>query len=196
LQTSQKLEKYEVANRVEGMEKVWRERARRLSRRSDLDRTGQNTLPIVVVGIGKERYGIAIADVAEVFPPLCPTPVPGAPMVFSGVINVHGEIRPVLDLRRVLGIAGRTETMRNGAARRVILLRKHGREMALEIDSVEQIRWIGAGELQVTGKRDPTSPHIKGSTADLLMLLSTEALFSELDAADLQHHEIHEGATY
>ena len=183
-------------NGAEQMEKVWRERAKRLSRRSSLAGAGQSTLPVVVVGIGKERYGIQIADVAEVFPPLRPTPVPGVPAAFSGVINVHGEIRPVLDLRRLLGIAAGAETFRSGAQRRVILLRKDGREMALEIDSVEQIRWIGASELWAAGKREAASPHITGSTADLLMLLSTEALFAELGAADLHKHEIHEGATH
>jgi len=183
-------------NSVERMEKVWRERAQRLSRRSNPSGAGQSALPMVVVGIGKERYGIAIADVAEVFPPLCPTPVPGAPAAFSGVINVHGEIRPVLDLRRLLGIAAGTETMRSGAGRRVILLRKDGREMALEIDSVEQIRWIGVAELEAAERREASSSPITGSTTDLLMLLSTAALFAELDAADGPKNEIQEGATH
>ncbi len=183
-------------NSVERMEKAWRERAQRLSRRSNVSGAGQSALPMVVVGIGKERYGIAIADVAEVFPPLRPTPVPGAPAAFSGVINAHGEIRPVLDLRRLLGVAVGTETVKNGAARRLLLLRRDGREMALEIDSVEQIRWIGPAELEAAEKREAVSSHVTGSTADLLMLLSTAALFAELDAADMSKHEIEGGATH
>jgi chemotaxis signal transduction protein len=65
------------------------------------------------------------------------------------------------------------------------LLRKDGREMGLQIDSVEQIRWIGAGELQsaVTSNAG-WSQHVKGSTKDLLMLISTAALFAELDSAE------------
>jgi hypothetical protein len=58
----------------------------------------------------------------------------------------------------------------------VILLSKDGQEMGLEIDGVEQIRWIVPGELQKSGD----SAHLKGSTKDLLMLLSTETLFAEL----------------
>lgn len=183
-------------NQESRMEAVWRERARRLSQSPELARGGQSTLTVVVVGIGKECYGIPIEDVAEVFPPLRPTPVPGAPASFSGVINVHGEIRPVLDLGRLLGITAGIDKARSGAPRRVLLLRKDGREMALEIDSVEHIRWIGAAELPAAGKPEAVSPQITGSTADLLMLLSTEALFAELDAADPQKHEVHEGATH
>jgi chemotaxis signal transduction protein len=153
------------------MEAVWRERARRLSQRPVAAGAGQDTLPVIVLGVGKERYGIDLPDVAEVLPPVRATPVPGAAQVFAGVINLHGEIRPVLDLRRFLDIA-----VEEGVPARVILLRKDGRELGLQVDSVEEVRWIGAGDLQSHG----SSPRIKGSTKDRLMLLSTEALFAEL----------------
>lgn len=159
------------------MEAVWHERAHRLSQRPDPARARQDGSPVMVLGLGKERYGIDLSDVAEVLPPVRPTPVPGTPPVFSGVINVHGEIRPVMDLRRLLGM----ETLLNGDVPRVILIRKEGREMGLQIDTVEQIRRIGSADLQSAGNGDPGwSHHIKGSTKDLLMLLSTEALFAEL----------------
>ena len=149
---------------------------------------GQDVWPVMVLGIGKERYGIDLPDVAEVLPPVRATPVPGAAAVFAGVINVHGEIRPVIDLRRLLGI-GRRFAQRRSA--RVILLRKDGREMGLQIDSVEQIRWIGSRDLQSAGKAIRSRPqHIKGSTKDLLMLLSTEALFAELTRSHTRSHNL------
>ena len=140
----------------------------------------------MVLGIGKERYGIDLQNVTEVFPPIIPTPVPGAAAVFSGVINVHGEIRPVIHLRRLLGIETRAEVAGNNSSGRVILLRKDEREMGLQIDSVEQIRWIAPGELATaSGDSQPAhnlSPHIQGSTKDLLMLLDVKTLFRELDS--------------
>ena len=157
------------------MEAVWRERASRLSERPVL--VEENLRPVMVLGIGTERFGVDLSDVREVLPTVRATPVPGAPLVFSGVINVHGEIRPVIDLRRLLGM----ETIVNTGLARVILLRKEGREMGLQIDSVEEIRRIGPADLQPAGGGDAAgSSHTKGSTKDLLMLLSTEALFAEL----------------
>ena len=159
------------------MEAVWRERANRLSQRPVLAGAGQNAFPVIILGIGKERYGIDLPDVAEVLPVVRVTPVPGAAAVFAGVVNVHGEIRPVIDLRRLLGV----EAVGDGGLARVILLRKEGRTMGLQIDSVEQIRWIGAGDLQPARSGDAgASRHIQGSTQDRLMLLSTAALFAEL----------------
>jgi chemotaxis signal transduction protein len=111
-----------------------------------------------------------------------PTPVPGTAAAFAGVINVHGEIRPVIDLRRLLGLP---DAARSGDPARVILLRRQGRELGLRIDSVEQIRWVGPGELQPSGGGAVgSSPYIKGSTRDLLMLLRTEALFAELHSTE------------
>ena len=158
------------------MEAVWRERANRLSQRPVLAGAGQNAFPVIILGIGKERYGIDLPDVAEVLPVVRVTPVPGAALMFAGVVNVHGEIRPVIDLRCLLGI----ETVPDGGLARVVLLRKEGREMGLQIDSVEQVRWIDAGDLQPTGNGAGGSHFIKGSTTDLVMLLNTEALFTKI----------------
>lgn len=171
-ETKERSQKQSPEQRIEA---VWRARADRLSQRRTL--AEENLWPVIVLGIGKERYGVDLSAVAEVLAPLPVTPVPGAPPIFSGVINVHGEIRPVIDLGRLLGM----QTVSNGDAARVILLRNEGCEMGLRIDSVEEIRRIGPGELQLAGSSDLAySEHIKGSTKDLLMLLSTEALFAEL----------------
>jgi chemotaxis signal transduction protein len=158
------------------MEAVWQSRADRLARPPVPERSGESALPVIVLGIGRERYGVDLPDVAEILPPVRITPVPGAAAVFAGVVNVHGEIRPVIDLRRLLGI-GATGS---GDPERVILLRRDGREMGLQVSSVEQIEWIG------TGDREPASQHtsskyVRRSTKDLLMLLSTEELFAELN---------------
>jgi chemotaxis signal transduction protein len=157
------------------MEAVWRRRANRLSQREVP--AAQNALPVMVLGVGSERYGIDLPDVAEVLPPVRITPVPGVAAMFAGVVNAHGEIRPVIDLRGLLGM----ETAGVGDAARVVLLRRDGVEMGLRIDSVEQIRWIGPLDIQLADGEAVLSRYVKRSTNDLLMLLSTEALFSELD---------------
>jgi hypothetical protein len=57
--------------------------------------------------------------------------------------------------------------------------------MGLQIESVEQIRRIERRELLNTGNGNTGwSWRIKASTMDLLMLLSTEALFAELHTGD------------
>jgi purine-binding chemotaxis protein CheW len=157
------------------MEAVWRERAGRLSERPAAAEAGQDFRPVMVLGIGAERYAVELRDVQEVLPPVRATPVPGAAAMFAGVINVHGEIRPVMDLRRLLGM----DAVPGGDRPRVIVLCKEGRQMGLQIDSVEQIRWIGSRDLEADDNSG-RSRYITGSTKDLLMLINTEALLAEL----------------
>jgi purine-binding chemotaxis protein CheW len=157
------------------MEAVWRERAARLSRRSAAAEDGQDLRPVMVLGIGAERYAVELRHVEEVLPPVRATPVPGVAAMFAGVINVHGEIRPVVDLRRLLGM----DAVPISDRPRVIVLGKEGRKMGLQIDSVEQIRWIGSRDLEAAGNSG-RSRYITGSTKDLLMLINTEGLFAEL----------------
>ncbi len=171
---------------------VWRERAKRLAERPVTAAAGQDAIPVLILALSKERYAVDLPDVVEVLAPVRPTPVPGIAAVFAGVINVHGEIRPVLDLRRLLGMpAPVVATAGSGPLARVILLRQHGLELGLQIDSVEQIRWIGRGELERarTGAIG-SSPYIQGTTQDLLMLLSTAALFAELRISELKPAEL------
>jgi chemotaxis signal transduction protein len=159
------------------IEAVWRQRADRLSQRPALAGAGQSGSPVIVLGLGANHYGISLPDVAEVLAPVRPTPVPGVSAVFSGVINVHGEIRPVIDLGRWLGM----EASPKKGLVRVILLRRQGRELGLQVDSVEQIRWIRPDDLQPGLTWDPgLSKQIRGTTKDMLRLLSTDQLFDEL----------------
>ena len=161
----------------EHMEAVWRERAARLARRPLADSTTQSDFQVMVVAIGDERYGIELADVAEVLSPVQVTPVPGAPPFFAGVVNVHGEIRPVADWKRLLGI----QAVEDVSLAQVILLRRQGRVMGLRVDRVEQVRSVSPEDVHSGGPNDGRpARYLKGLTRDALMLIGTEALFAEL----------------
>jgi purine-binding chemotaxis protein CheW len=58
----------------------------------------------IVLPIGADRYGIELTDVREVVPEPRLTPVPGAPRTVLGVLNLRGEVVPVLDTAQLLGL--------------------------------------------------------------------------------------------
>jgi len=156
------------------MEAEWTRRAIRLARKPVAVVSSGDQRQVLVLRLGEERYGIELADLSEVLPALLCTPVPGAPPALAGVINVHGEIRPVMNLKFLFGIpppAGpRMPTP-------VVLLRQQGREMGLQVDRVEQVRLIDFAD---TNAALPTSRYLKGVTSDTVMLLNAESLFTEL----------------
>ena len=157
------------------IEEVYRARAARLALRRAAADTSV-TVGALVFALGPERYAIELEDLVEVLPCSGYTPVPGAPPELLGVINLRGEIRPVLDLARVLALP-------KGAERDsgfLLLLRQQNREVALRVDQVEKIRLLRSGELVNPGQNGTylATRYLKAVTSDTVMLLSTEALLS------------------
>jgi chemotaxis signal transduction protein len=58
----------------------------------------------LVLPIGADRYALDLADVREVVPDPQLTPLPGAPAGVLGVLNLRGDVVPVLDTARLLGL--------------------------------------------------------------------------------------------
>src|SRR5437762_13989481 len=93
-----------LAPDASAIEEVYWRRAARMAVRTAVA-TDATTLAILVFGLGTERYAIELSLLAEVFPFRGCTAVPGAPAHLLGVINVRGDFRAVLDLRRPLNLA-------------------------------------------------------------------------------------------
>jgi purine-binding chemotaxis protein CheW len=60
----------------------------------------------LVLPIGDDRYGLDLLEVREVVPQPVLTPLPGAPRAVLGVINLRGDVVPVLDTAHLLGLGG------------------------------------------------------------------------------------------
>ena len=89
----------------------------------DLAVTSRADEQFVVFRLGDEQYGVPIGTVDEVV--RCPaslTRVPGAPAFVEGVMNLHGQVVPVIDQRRRFAFAGPAAA----TLRRVIVLRLGG----------------------------------------------------------------------
>jgi chemotaxis signal transduction protein len=157
----------------ERIELVYRKRAAALAlQRVHADTSA--TFAALVFTLGTERYAIELQDLVEVLPCRACTPVPGAPRELLGVMNVRGEIRPVLDLACVIGlpkIADRVPGL-------LLLLRQHGREVGLRVDQVENIRLLRPSELVYAGQNgnDVSNRYVKAVASDAVMLLSAEVL--------------------
>jgi purine-binding chemotaxis protein CheW len=64
---------------------------------------------IIVFRVGGEHVGIDITKVLEVTETQQPVAVPKSESFILGLINVRGEVIPVLSLRKRLGLAGNSE---------------------------------------------------------------------------------------
>lgn len=103
---------------------------------------------IVVFNLDVQRYGIPLTAVARVVRMVEITPLPSMPPLLRGVINVQGEIMPVIDLRRRFGLPERTIDLSD----QLIITRCAERNCALMADCVSEV--CDCPECLLTGAAD------------------------------------------
>src|SRR5262245_35228075 len=91
------------------IQRILEERARALARSPETEPAGER-IDLVVLTLGAERYGVDVHHVQEIRPLGALTPVPGAPPIWAGVVNLHGQLYPILNLRRYLAQEGDSVT--------------------------------------------------------------------------------------
>lgn len=103
-------------------------------------------LSVVVVRIDAGRYAFRLEDVVEVQRMVAVLPLPDAPPVVEGIIDVRGRIVPVLDVRSRFGHPPR----RPSPGDRLVLARAGGRDVALRVDDVLGIQTIDHGDIDTS----------------------------------------------
>lgn len=144
---------------------VFRQRAIELAKRSAQVKVVSNGIPALVFRLAGGKYAIKLSELTEVLPFKGCTPVPGGSPKFLGVINVRGEIRPVIDLELVLS------EKPSGGAGFVLFLKG---QTGLKVDEIEDLRQIHLEEF------GPSSHgrFIRGLAPGPVMLLDVEAVLS------------------
>ena len=85
---------------------------------------------IIVFRIGEEHIGIDINKVREVTESTEPVAVPGTPNFLLGLVNVRGEIIPVVSLKKRLGLKGEER------GNVLLIIEEKGRLAGLKVDEL------------------------------------------------------------
>ncbi len=101
------------------------------------------TLPLVVFHLAAEAYGLRLEEVREVIRVGLITPVPRAPSFVDGVINLRGEVMPVVDLRTRFGL----DRVEPTALSRILITSIAGVHTGLVVDAVDEVRTVGLDTL-------------------------------------------------
>lgn len=91
-----------------------------------------NHLQLVVFALDEQRYALDLSVVQRIIRAVEVTTLPKAPDIILGVINVHGAIVPVVNMRRRFRIPERELLL----ADQIIIARTTRRVVALVADSV------------------------------------------------------------
>lgn len=151
---------------------------------ADMNREGETQL--VVFRLEDEEFACNINDVREVLKMVRVTPLPRSLDFVEGVINLRGEVIPVIDLRKRFGLE-KTEITSDS---RIIIVEVKERMVGLIVDSVSEVNRLINEEIQdapdqVAGRQTNLIMGVGKIDERLLIILNLDRILSSEERAAL-----------
>lgn len=99
----------------------------------------------IVIRLGDEQYGIDIRYIDNIVRMQHITRVPKVPAYLKGVINLRGEVLPVMSLRLKMGLEADELTR---ATRIIILKLEQQGSVGIIVDEVKEVVTLGTSEIE------------------------------------------------
>lgn len=131
----------------------------------------------VVFWLDGHALALPLTAVVRAIRAIAVTPLPNAPAIVRGVIDVHGEIVPVVDIRGRFGLPEREPALED----HILIARLPHRPLALPVDQVGGVIAWQEEDLVAADALAPGTRYLKGilRAADGLVLIQDlEALLS------------------
>ena len=142
------------------------------------------TYQMVTFHLGEELYGVNIMDVKEIVRLQNVRIIPNAPYYVEGIINLRGEIIPIIDLHKRFKIQSINKSsedieMEGG----FIILNIDGSKIGIIIDKVERVVSVKADDVKdppqmLSGIGNEYIEGVVREEAGYLIMLNTRKLFN------------------
>ncbi len=133
----------------------------------------------IVVNIGNEQYGINIQYIDNIVRNQTITRVPKTQEYYKGVINLRGEIIPVMSVRLKLGLEPDVFSDKT----RIIIVKVEGATIGIIVDAVREVVTLEESDTEkISRTNDSASTYISGIGKrgdELISLLDIVALIVE-----------------
>ena len=150
-----------------------------------------DTIQVVSFKLGSEEYGVDIAQVQEINRMVAVTHVPRAPQFMEGVINLRGQLIPIIDLRARFGMP-RAEHTKNT---RIVVTEIGAKRVGMVVDSVSEVLRLPVEDIEpapemITGVDTEYIRGVGKIEDRLIILLDLARIISgsekrELESADV-----------
>ncbi|WP_227395684.1 chemotaxis protein [Jeotgalibacillus aurantiacus] len=143
--------------------------------------SGTNELEIVEFEVNNNKYGINVIKVKEIIQPAAVNQVPHSHPFINGIIQLRGEVLPVIDMRSVLG-AVKKET---SPQEKFIVSEFNKQKVVFHVDNVSMIHRISWDQIE-----KPSDMYQNGDTKiigvikredDMLLLLDFESIILDIN---------------
>jgi len=147
---------HDVAERAQAERNVLEKRSHR---NSHMDISNMNRLNhLVLVTLDEQRYALHLHTVTRVVRTVEITPLPKAPEIVRGVVNVQGQVIPVVNVRKRFRLPEREPELSD----QLIIANTARRSIALEVDAVDGVIEHSGEEMIPMEKILPGTDYIEG----------------------------------
>lgn len=136
-----------------------------------------NLHQFVVFSIDQRRFALPLPLVERTVRSVEVTPLPGAPEIVPGVVNVHGRIIPVVNIRRSLGLPEQEINLSD----KLIIAHTSRRSIALLVEAVSGVLEYPEQEVVAADDILPGMKYIKSmvkSDDGMILILDPESILS------------------
>ncbi len=152
---------------------------------NELEMTEEEKIQYIVVKIGSEHYGINISLVDNIVRMQKITRVPKVPDYYPGIINLRGEIVPVMSARVKMGLG---EDVITNQSRIIILKLELQGLVGIVVDAVREVITLGESEIDRTAqnsrKQDTTYINGIGKNGDeLISIFDINSIVDEVSVS-------------
>ncbi|HAU1652450.1 chemotaxis protein CheW [Legionella pneumophila] len=156
---------------------ILKRRAQILAEEPQFLEEATETIPVMQFELGDEIYAIELSYIDEVCLIKEITPLPGTPAYVVGIMNVHGKIMSVLDIKTFFEIPKKELTNLS----QVIILRSDLMEFGILADRLIGLRVIAVNSIQpappsFTGVR---KEYLKGVTTEQMVILDANRILTD-----------------
>ena len=139
----------------------------------------ESSRKLVVFALDDLRCGLPLERVARVVRAVQITPLPGAPRVILGMINVHGKLVPVADLRQRFQLPSRDLSIHD----HMLIAWTPRRLLAVVADAVRGVVECAQRDVLPVDDSVPSAGHVRGvaKLGDGLLVIHDLDQFLSLD---------------
>lgn len=154
----------------------------------EVSSAGQQELQLVVFKIGEEEFGVEINQVKEIVRLLPITPVPKVSAFIKGVVNLRGQILPVIDLAKRLNL----KVVPYSEKTRIMVLELREIALGMIVDEVVEVVKITKDDIKEKPELIAAQvqyEYLKGVVKlgeRLIILIDLAKIFSSEEAEDIR----------
>ena len=158
---------------------------------SNADTFGQNQVTLGCFEVGGRVYALDVTYIREVVRSQPVTPLPKAPTLIEGVIDLRGAVVPVVDLGRALG----GEPAKAGSRSRIAIAEIEGLVLGLAVDAAIEVLPVNATAMEdppglaTQAGYDTTRAVVRRADAEPILVLSPEHLLESIYRSALSPKE-------